>query len=556
MKSVKMLENFDPNSIQDIDGAREAIVRLFNLVENLKQENQQLREENQRLRDENQRLKGEQGKPKIKASRRPKKNAQDHSSERERRQPKPRQKRSKVASIRIDREQVLRVDPEQLPPDAEFKGHEAVIVQDIKVKTDNVCFLKEKYYSSCERQTYLAALPAGYTGEFGPGLKSLAIVLYFGANMTGPKILEFFHNVGVQISSGQLSNFLIKDHADFHAEKDSLFEAGLRSSPWQHIDDTGTRVNGQNQHCQILCNPLYTAYFTTEHKDRLTILDVIQNYPDRTYRLNSETYQLLQTFRLPAWMVRRLKTFPQDRVLSEAQFLGLLETQLPDSGPQQRRRVLEAAGVAAYHVQSEFPVVRLLVCDDARQFKWLTDELALCWIHEGRHYNKLTPFVPYHRQLLDKFRQRFWRYYEQLRAYQTHPAPTEQERLAQQFDELFSTVTGYDVLDERIAKTNAKKHNLLQVLDHPEIPLHNNPAELGARQRVRKRKISFGPRTVEGTQAWDTFMTLAATAKKLGISFYTYIYDRVSRAYHMPSLAELITQQAQAHQLAASWEPP
>jgi len=314
MKSVKMLENFDPNSIQDIDGAREAIVRLFNLVENLKQENQQLREENQRLRDENQRLKGEQGKPKIKASRRPKKNAQDHSSERERRQPKPRQKRSKVASIRIDREQVLRVDPEQLPPDAEFKGHEAVIVQDIKVKTDNVCFLKEKYYSSCERQTYLAALPAGYTGEFGPGLKSLAIVLYFGANMTGPKILEFFHNVGVQISSGQLSNFLIKDHADFHAEKDSLFEAGLRSSPWQHIDDTGTRVNGQNQHCQILCNPLYTAYFTTEHKDRLTILDVIQNYPDRTYRLNSETNQLLQTFRLPAWMVRRLKTFPQDRV--------------------------------------------------------------------------------------------------------------------------------------------------------------------------------------------------------------------------------------------------
>jgi hypothetical protein len=27
------------------------------------------------------------------------------------------------------------------------------------------------------------------------------------------------------------------------------------------------------------------------------------------------------------------------------------------------------------------------------------------------------------------------------------------------------------------------------VLDHPEIPLHNNPAELGAHQQVRKRAI-------------------------------------------------------------------
>ncbi len=36
------------------------------------------------------------------------------------------------------------------------------------------------------------------------------------------------------------------------------------------------------------------------------------------------------------------------------------------------------------------------------------------------------------------------------------------------------------------------------VLAHPEIPLHNNPAELGARARVRKRDVSFGPRTREG----------------------------------------------------------
>jgi len=71
-------------------------------------------------------------------------------------------------------------------------------------------------------------------------------------------------------------------------------------------------------------------------------------------------------------------------------------------------------------------------------------------------------------------------------------------------------------LDRRLALTRDKKPELLRVLEHPELPLHNNPAELGARQRVRKRDVSFGPRSPAGAAAWDTFMTLAATTRKLG----------------------------------------
>lgn len=551
-----MLAGFDPNQIQDIEGARQAIVMLLNLVEELRQENEQLRAENQRLRDEINRLKGEQGKPDIKPNRRKKKEAKDHSSEAERRKPKQRKKRRKVEHIAIDREEKCRVGAEQLPSDAEFKGYVPVVVQDIKVETDNVRFLKEKYYSPSERKVYLAELPHGYTGEFGPGVKSLAVVLHFAAHMTEPKLLEFFAHVGLQISAGQLSNLLVKGQDDFHAEKDALYETGLRSSPWQHIDDTGTRVNGQNQHCHIVCNPLYTAYFTTEKKDRLTVLDVLQNFCERTYRLNAEAYQLLETFRLPTKVVRQLGLFPQDTTLSEAEFLELLEKRLPQLGPQQRQHVLEATAIAAYHAQLEFPVVQLVVCDDAPQFKLLTEELALCWVHEGRHYKKLSPAVDYHRDLLETFRAKFWAFYDQLLTYCTDPTSAEQERLTDEFDKLFLTVTGYEALDERIAKTKAKKDALLMVLDHPEIPLHNNPAELGARQRVRKRHISFGPRTADGVKAWDTFMTLAATTRKLGVSFYAYIHDRISRANQMPSLAELITQRAQELQLGMSWESP
>ena len=77
-------------------------------------------------------------------------------------------------------------------------------------------------------------------------------------------------------------------------------------------------------------------------------------------------------------------------------------------------------------------------------------------------------------------------------------------------------------------------------------PLHNNPAELAARRRVRKRDISFGPRTPDGVAAWDTFMTLAATARQLGVSFYAYIYDRVTGVYALPTLADIIRQRAPA----------
>ena len=97
-----------------------------------------------------------------------------------------------------------------------------------------------------------------------------------------------------------------------------------------------------------------------------------------------------------------------------------------------------------------------------------------------------------------------------------------------------------------MAKTKQKKDRLLKVLKHPEIPLHNNPAELAARRRVRKRDVSFGPRTADGLAAWDTFMTLAATAKKLHVSFYAYIYDRVADIFALPSLAFLIQQRAPA----------
>jgi hypothetical protein len=239
-----------------------------------------------------------------------------------------------------------------------------------------------------------------------------------------------------------------------------------------------------------------------------------------------------------------LLSWVDDKELDEPTFLKRLDAQLPGLGKQHRKLLIDAAAVAAYHAETGYAVVRTLICDDAPQFNWLARMMMQCWVHEGRHYKKLSPVVALHRESLDDFLKRFWTYYHQLLAYRQDPSADECQRLEGEFDSLFAPNTGYEELDKRIARTKAKKESLLLVLEYPELPLHNNPAELGARQRVRKRDVSFGPRTQAGMRAWDTFATLAATSKKLGISFYQYIYDRISGENRIPPMADLVTKAA------------
>ena len=549
-----MLDKLDLNAIKD-ENARELIRQLLNLVEKLSADLRDAQVEIQRLRDEVNRLKGEQGKPRIKGNT-SKPPATDHSSENERHQSRQRHKKSKKAEIQIDREQVVEVDPTVLPKDAKFKGYEDVVVQDILLQTDNIRFYKQKYYSASTRKTYLAELPHGYEGQFGPGIKALTLVFYYGIGTSEPKILEFFKECGIHISAGEISNLLIKKQESFHAEKDMVYEAGLRSSPWQQTDDTLTRVDGQNQHCHVVCNPVYTSYHTRASKERLSVLDVLCNGRKRLFRLNEETIRYLSSMPWSKAAWRKIQSWKSEQDWEEVAFLERLGEGLPRLSNQQRKILIDAAAVAAYHAQRDYPVVQVLVCDDAPQFNWLGREMMLCWVHEGRHYKKLMPVIGLHRKLLDDFLKQFWGYYHRLLNYCQNPTVEERLRLETAFDDLFSNQTAYDVLDQRIAKTKAKRDSLLLVLQYPELPLHNNASELGVRQRVRKRDVSFGPRSEDGVKAWDTFATLAETAKKLGVSFYRFLHDRISVDDQLPLLADLVSSRAKELNLGWSFSKP
>jgi hypothetical protein len=548
---LSLLTSIELETIAD-PGARAAIRGLLNLVEQLATENQALRAENQRLRDEIARLKGQRGKPTF-TPKGPAAGGTDYSSERERRQPRAWQKGPKLDRIRIDRVERLAVDSATLPPDAEYRGTEVVVVQDLVLRTDNVRFEKEVWYSPSLQRSYRAELPAGYAGQFGPGLKALALVLAYGANVSEGKLLELFRQAGVVVSSGWLAGLLSGDPAGLAAEARAVERAGLESSPWQHSDTTGTRVDGQAWHCHVLGNPLFRAYHTLPKQDRLAVLAALRGGGPLSYLWNATADGYLDWIGLSAAARRQLRVVPRDQELDEATLTALLERLRPWVGPQQRTRFREALALAAYQAQREWPVVQALVCDDAAQYRLVTDELGLCWVHEGRHYSKLIAHVPLHQRLLADFRAEFWAYYRALLAYRAQPTPAEATRLEQRFDELFATETGFRLLDERIALTREKQAGLLLVLRHPELPLHNNPAELAARRRVRKRDVSFGPRSPAGATAWDTMMTLAATTQQLGVSFVAYLQDRLRQTGQIPPLADRLRAQAATLTLGRSW---
>jgi len=535
------------------------VVVLLNLVETLASENEELREEQQQLKDEINRLKGEQGRPEIKGKTRKR---TDLSSEQERKEASgepgkrgrgKRRRESKRERINIDRVQECPVNRDELPEDALFKGYESVVVQDLKITSDNVEYRRAVYYSPSQKKTYRGALPPEVKGEFGAGIRALIVTMKHVCNMSEPKILEFLQNFNVRISAGYLSSVLTDPPAVFHHEKDELYRTALECGDYQQIDDTGARVNGDNHPTQVVCNPLYTAYFTTARKDRLSVLDVLRNFAPRRFLFNSETLELLEQFRLSQQLIARVDGLEKDQPFTEEQITKRLDELQP--GPQQRSRILEAAAIAAYHQETDLPVVRLLLCDDAPQFKLLTEELALCWVHDGRHYKKLNPIVPGHREHLESFRKDYWAFYGRLLRFKQTPTPAAADRLSEEFDRLFATRTDYAELDDRIAKTHAKKAALLAVLRHPELPLHNNEAELGARAQARVRDVSLHTKSKAGTKAKDTFMSIVQTAKKLGVNAYDYIYDRVSGKFELPSLAQLIREKSKA-ELHTCPDPP
>jgi len=521
---------------------------LLHLVEMLAGENASLKETIQKLHDEINRLKGERGKPNFNEKKKPEKFDPNHSSEddrNKRKKKKPRKpKRKKTVEVKVDRRVIIELNKDELPDDVIYKGTKKRIIQDLKITTDNVEFSLSVYYSPSLKKSFIAKLPEGYSGEFAPGIRALVISLYRDSKMTQLGIERFLKTFGTLISSSTISDMLTEGHDAFHQEKEDIIDAGLQSTSYQHIDDTSSKVAGKSHYTHILCNPYYTAFFTRSHKDRLTLLAMLCR-EELKFTFNKAAYELMTSMGLSLKRLTELQAAkPDDVVLTRNEVDELLKEMFPKQHrhPTNRLTILEASAIIYY--QGTEHAIKQLIADEAPQFNLIAKDKGLCWIHDGRHYKKLNPFVPAYRVILDDFREKYWDYYQKLLDYKSDLTTEMASALSLEFDALFSTRTGYADLDDRIAKTLAKKESLLLVLIFPFLPIENNAAELGARVQARIRDINLHTISENGTKSKDSFATIFETARKLGVNAFHYVHDRVSKTFAMQSLADLIRQQS------------
>ncbi len=171
---------------------------------------------------------------------------------------------------------------------------------------------------------------------------------------------------------------------------------------------------------------------------------------------------------------------------------------------------------------------------------------ALCWVHAERLVHKLDAFTEERRRIQSVVRGLIWWFYRDLLAFKRDPTVRRRAEMRARFDRIFKRETGFVMLDRLLKRLHANKAELLAVLDRPEIPLHTNGSENDIRCQVTKRKISGGTRSDDGRACRDAFLGLAKTCRKLGVSFWDYLGDRlaVPDVIAIPPLPRLVRKRA------------
>ena len=191
----------------------------------------------------------------------------------------------------------------------------------------------------------------------------------------------------------------------------------------------------------------------------------------------------------------------------------------------------------------------VIVSDGAGQFAILLH--ALCWVHAERLIHKLIPLNETQRQDQQRVRDELWTLYADLKAYQRAPDSADIAGLRARFERLFTQKTSWATLNQLLKRLNTHQRELLLVLLRPEIPLHTNGSENDIRGYVKWRKISGGTRSDRGRRCRDTFASLKKTCRKLGISFWDYLNDRIGQVGAIAPLPQIVRERI----LAASGVP-
>lgn len=533
-----------PSPLPEIPAAdlKPWVADLLRVVEELGEQVRFLEEENGRLKDEIAVLKGEKARPKFKPSRMEPEAGEDRKPDGEETGGKRAgsEKRSKTAELTIHRE--VKCPPREIPEGSRFKGYEPYVVQELEVEARNTRFLVECWRTP-QGGLIRGELPDWVDGHYGPRLRATALYLHHHGRITQPLLREMLVEFGIDLSAGQVDALLTRGQEAFHEEKAGLLPAGLSASTAVTVDDTGARHQGRNGYATHIGNDFFAWFGSAEQKSRINFL------------------RLLRAGREDAWLTGDALAYMERQGLPEASRRALAEHPVHYFGNETEWRAhLHVLGLRSErHVRiatEGFLVGNLLqdghwkqlaiISDDAGQFAVPMLVHGLCWVHAERTIHKLIPGGPLQQRAVDTVRGQVWDLYADLKRYRHQPDGAAKAGLAARFDAIFTQKTGYARLDLALQRIHRNRDELLLVLDRPDVPLHTNGSERDIREQVIRKKISGGTRSDLGRRCRDTFLSLKKTCRKLGVSFWHYLLDRILDGHAIPPLPALIRQRAEA----------
>ena len=515
-----------------VDGL--GLEELKSLLVQVLEDNARLKAENAELRDEIARLKGLKGRPKIAPSGMEKATEPGATTKGQRKIGRRGSKRSRLT---ITETKVVKV--ENVPAGARFKGYEEFVVQDLIVQAKTVLLRRERWQLPTG-ETIVAPLPAGITSHFGPQLKRFVLAQYHQGQTTMPRLLGLLADLGVIVSKRQLVRLLIDDQDAFLDEARDVLRTGLDTAPWITVDDTGARHKAQNGVCTQIGNDQFTSFSTTGSKSRLNFLELL-NAGDTTHLINDAGIAYMRERNLSGKVIDLLTVHPTrsfaDRAAWTAHLDALGITKLVVH-PDPVRIATEGALWGSIAAQGLLGGT-VIVSDGAGQFD--VGRHALCWVHAERLVHKLDAFTADRQAAKEAIRDRIWKLYADLKAYTRAPTPAIKAELETRFDAIFTSQTGFVLLDRQLKRLHALKADLLTVLDRPDVPLHTNGSENDIRTHVTRRKVSGGTRSDAGRDCRDAFLGLMKTCSKQAIRFWDYLGARLAvpgapAIAHLPAL--------------------
>ena len=392
---------------------------------------------------------------------------------------------------------------------------------------------------------HVAPLPPGVArgrGQYGPGVRAPAIMLYHQCQSRRGRITALLNDIGLDISARRAMRFPTDDAGAVADEQREVPPAGMETARWTTVDDTGARHRAVNGYCTVVGNDVFTHFRSAGSKSRLNFLDHLRA-GDRTYTVNDAAPGLMRRMKLPGRALSRLMSHRRRRFADGDEW----RAHLAELGIDRMKGRPDPLGVATEGavrgtVAGAGRIAGTVITgDDAGQFN-VGDAHAPVWVHAERTVRKQRGSDEFRRTRVDAVLDDVRDFYRDLSACRQAPRDGRRRELSARFDRIFGRRTGYTGLDDLLWRLSKNRAGLLRVLDWPATPLHTNGAERDIRAQVTRRKISFGTRSEDGRVARDAYLGAMKTCARAGVSFWACLRDRVgvAGAPDVSGLADLV----------------